>query len=71
MTAPAKATTKKGTKKMAVNVDTDLLPLLTLLLKRSNLKLEDLTNTAIASFLNENQDLLTKTERSQYKHLFL
>lgn len=56
---------------MAVNVDTDLLPLLTLLLKRSNLKLEDLTNTAIASFLNENQDLLTNTERSQYKHLFL
>ena len=57
--------------KVSVSVDNGIMPLLELMLKKAHLNINDLTDTFISVWINENQDLLSKTEREKFKHLFL
>ncbi len=57
--------------KKTVQVDSSLLPLLSVMLKKANLSLSDLNDSAIRRWINQNIDLLSQHEREQFKDVLL
>jgi len=57
--------------KKTVQVDSGLLPLLSVMLKNANLTLSDLNDSAIRRWINQNIDLLSPTERERFRDVLL
>jgi hypothetical protein len=57
--------------KKTVQVDSSLLPLLSVMLKKANLTLSDLNDSAIRRWINQNTDLLSPVERERFKDVLL
>ncbi len=58
-------------KQVKAAIDGDLKSLLEVMLKKAELTESDIVESSLRSWIATNLDLLTKTERDRFKHLFL